>query len=119
MSRPVNARVHDEVAEWIEQQAENSNTTKGRIAEEILVEAYEARTEEKEEKSQESVEIKLEKDEKRNALVYEADNKRTADTLREMYPHFLHKEDDERLKEVRFEEDTPEIAIKEGVRNMP
>lgn len=106
MSRPVNARVHDRVAEWIEQQAENRNTTVGRVAEEILSEAYEEAQE-----SQEGEGALEAFTDEGGEYVYEAMLMETARRLRGEYEPYLADSDDGRLKEVRFAGDTPEGVL--------
>ena len=45
MARSVAARVNDQVADWIQEKADSRATTKGRIVEEILRDAYQGRSE--------------------------------------------------------------------------
>lgn len=106
MSRPVNARVHDRVAEWIEEQAENRNTTVGRIAEEILSEAYEQAHE-----SQEGEGAMEAFADEGGEYVYEASEMEIARRLRDEYEPYLAESDDGRLMEVRFAGDTPEGVL--------
>jgi len=106
MSRSIGARVNDRVAGWVEEEAENRNTTIGRIVEEIVTEAYEEAQE-----SQEG-EGPLEAfEEEKDEYVYKAMTLETARGLRDEYERYLADTDDARLKEVRFAGDTSEGVL--------
>lgn len=118
-SKPIAARVHPDVHEWIAEEAEAQGTTIGSFVEEMLRSAYvsemEARSRPDYPESQDiakAEKIRVDStEEKDDELVVEAGTKEAADEVREQLSEYVLPADDKRFTQVRLSPDAKgEIA---------
>ena len=111
MSKTVSFVARDELAEWLEQRAEDRMKSISAICQDIVAAEYRRQDEE-----QASIGGQTQ-DDGTDALgsdtLYEFATKREADAVRTQFPEHLSDNDDKRLKTVLFVEGTPSEVVKE------
>ena len=111
MSKTVSFVARDELAEWLEQRAEDRMKSISAVCQDIVAAEYRRQDEE-----QASIGGQTQ-DDGGNALEsdtrFDFATKREADAVRTQFPEHLSDDDDKRLKKATFVEGTPSEVVKE------
>jgi len=111
MSKTVSFVARDELAEWLEQQAEDRMKSISAVCQDIVAAEYRRQDEE-----QASIDGQTQ-DDGANALEsdtrFEFATKREADAVRTQFPEHLSEDDDKRMTHAVFVEGTPGEVVKE------
>jgi predicted transcriptional regulator len=111
MSKTVSFVARDELAEWLEQRAEDRMKSISAVCQDIVAAEYRRQDEQ-----QASIDGQTQDD---GAEALESDTqfdfatKREADAVRTQFPEHLSADDDKRLKTATFVEGTPSEVVKE------
>jgi hypothetical protein len=114
MSKTVSFVARDELAEWLEQRAEERMKSISAVCQDIVAAEY------RRERGQETAKSDQSGDDTEEPLQHDTEfqfaTKREADAVRTQFEEFLSGDDDKRLKNVEFAEGTPAEVVKELVR---
>ena len=114
MSKTVSFVARDELAEWLEQRAEERMKSISAVCQDIVAAEY------RREQGTETAKTDQSGDEGADPLQQDTDfqfvTKREAEAVRTQFTEFLSDDDDKRLKTVTFAEGTPAEVVKELVR---
>lgn len=114
MSETVSFVARDELAEWLEQRAEERMKSISAVCQDIVAAEY------RREQGAEADKPDQSGDDGGDPLQEDTDfqfaSKREAEAVRTQFTEFLSDDDDRRLKKVKFAEGTPNEVVKELVR---
>lgn len=111
MSKTVSFVVRDELAEWLEQRAEERMKSISAVCQDIVASEYRREREGETGKVGQSEVSPLQQE-----TEFEFATKREADAVRTQFEEFLSENDDRRFTRVWFSEGTPGEVVKELVR---
>ena len=118
MSKTVSFVARDELAEWLEQRAEDRMKSISAVCQDIVAAEYRRQQQENGDKADQTQADTGGSDESQTCdlpsdTVFKFASKRESDAVRTQFEEYLADDDDARLKEVRFAEGTPGEVVEE------
>ena len=108
MTKTVSFVARDELAEWLEQEAEEQMTSISAVCQQVVAEEYRRReTEDEKEEAGDEIEVVG------HSSSFEMRNKHDASEVRKAFEEYLSDDDDARYNEVHFSADLPHERFKE------
>lgn len=122
MAKSVGARVNEKLYNWLEEKADENATTKARIIEDLLISEYKSDIEAKDTTTDGGDQLALTevpqlRDIEENPII-EAEKLGVADEIRDAHDEWLHPDDDRRMTDVRFVQDTPEDVLRDAYERI-
>ena len=108
MTKTVSFVARDELAEWLEQEAEEQMTSISAVCQQVVAEEYRRReTEDEKEQAGDGIEVTG------HSSSFEMRNKHDASEVRKAFEEYLSDEDDARYNTVHFSAELPHERFKE------
>lgn len=111
MSKTVSFVARDELAEWLEQRADERMKSISAVCQDIVAQEYRRQQEAKPDKAGQSGDDGV--DSLSDDTLFEFETKREANAARTQFEEYLSEDDDRRLKDVVFAEGTPGDVVEE------